>query len=80
MLPRPLLTSLVFALPVLVVALGVLLGAAALAEALGDVAGARGLFWTAMAALILIVIDAVLLLGALGLRALDEPNDQRGDG
>jgi hypothetical protein len=78
MIPRPLLTTLVFALPVLVVALAVILGAAALAGGLGDVAGARGLFWTAMATLILLVIDALLLLGILGIRALEERHDRDG--
>jgi len=79
MIPRRLLTTLVFALPVLVVSFGVLLGAAELANGLGDAAGARGLFWTAVAALILLVIDAVLLLGILGLRALAEPHEPDGD-
>lgn len=76
MIPRRLLTTLVFALPVLVVAVGVILAAAALAEGLGDTAGARGLFWTAMAALIALVIDALLLLGILALRALEDPGDE----
>jgi hypothetical protein len=78
MIPRRLLTTLVFALPILVVAFGVVLGAAELAKALGDAAGARGLSWIAIAALILLVIDALLLLGALGLRALEEPRDHDG--
>jgi hypothetical protein len=78
MIPRRLLTTLVFALPVLIVAFGVILGAAELAKALGDTAGARGLFWIAIAALILLLIDALLLLGVLGLQALDEPRDHDG--
>jgi len=76
MIPRRLLTTLVFALPVLVVGIAVVLVAAALAEKLGDAAGALGLFWTAMAALIALVIDALLLLGILGLRALEESRDE----
>jgi hypothetical protein len=75
MIPRWLLTTLVFALPILVVTFGVVLGASSLAAGLGDAAGSRGLFWFAMAALILLVIDALLLLAALGIRALREPHD-----
>jgi hypothetical protein len=72
MIPRSLLAILVFALPILVVTFGVVLGASALADGLGDAAGSRGLFWVAMATLVLIVIDALLMLVVLGLRALDE--------
>jgi len=72
MIPRSFLATLVFALPILVVTFGVVLGASALAGSLGDSAGSHGLFWVAMAALILIVIDALLMLIVLGLRALDD--------
>lgn len=75
MIPRWLLTTLVFALPILVVAFGVVLGASSLAAGLGDASGARGLFWFAMAALILLVIDALLLITLLGIRALEERTD-----
>lgn len=70
MVPRPILVVLVFALPILVVTFAVLLGAAQLAQAMDDAGGSRALFWIAMAALLLLVIDAVLLLGMLGIRAL----------
>ena len=78
MVPRCFLLGLVFALPILVVTFGVVLGASALAQAVGDAAGSRGLFWVAMAALIALVIDALLLLGALGVRALGDraPGEQ----
>jgi hypothetical protein len=79
MIPRPLLTTLVIALPILVMAVAVILAAAKLAEGMGDAAGARGLFWTAMAALILLAMDALLLLGILGLRALENQTDERGE-
>ncbi len=72
MIPRWLLTTLVFALPILAITFGVGLGASSLTRALGDAAGSYGLFWFAMAALILLVIDALLLLVVLGIRALDE--------
>ena len=73
MIPRWLLTTLVFALPILMVTFGVVLGASSLAAGLGDAGGSRGLFWFAMAALILLIIDVLLLVAALGIRALAEP-------
>ena len=79
MIPRRLLTKLVFALPILITSFAVILGAALLAQALGDVAGARGLFWIAIGALIALVIDVLLLVGALGLLALDQRRDQPRD-
>jgi hypothetical protein len=78
MIPRWFLTTLVFGLPVLVVTFSVVLGAAALAGGLGDAAGSRGLFWFAMAALVLLVIDVVLLVAALGIRALEADRDENG--
>ena len=83
MIPRLFLATLVFAMPFLIVVFAVVIGASLLTQSLGDVAGARILFWTAMTALVLLVIDALLLLGALGLRALDvhpdRPDDDRTD-
>ena len=76
MIPRPFLATLVFALPILVVTFGVVLGASTLASGLGDSAGSRGLLWVAIVALVLLVIDALLLLVALGLKALDQQRDE----
>ena len=78
MIPRWMLTTLVFALPILSVTFGVLIGASALSQALGDAAGSRGLFWVSMAAVILLVIDALLLVGALGIRAMEERDHEDG--
>jgi hypothetical protein len=75
MIPRGFLITLVFALPILVVALAVILGASALTAALGDAAGSRGLLWVAVAAAMLLVMDVLMLLVVLGLRALAEPRD-----
>jgi hypothetical protein len=72
MIPRPFLITLVFALPILVVALAVILGSAALASALGDAAGSRGLLWVAAVASMILVMDSLMLLVVLGLRALEE--------
>jgi len=75
-LPRWSLKALLLALPVLVVAFGVVLGASQLAAGMGDASGARWLLWWAIAALILLVIDGILLLALLGLRAAAEDDRQ----
>lgn len=76
MIPRRLLATLVFGLPVLVVSFAVIACAALLAQGLGDAAGARGLYWVAVGALLALLIDIVLLVGVLGLLALAEPHDR----
>jgi len=77
MIPRRLLAVLVLALPVLVVTFAVLAGASMLAGGLDDDAGAAALKWVAIGALIVLVIDALLLLAVLGIRAAQE--DERSD-
>ena len=79
MIPRWSLKTLVFALPVLVVMFAVVLGASQLAGAMGDSGGARLLQWWAVAALVLLAIDAVLLLALLGVRAV-EAEERRDEG
>jgi hypothetical protein len=78
-IPRWSLKALVLALPVLVIALAVILGASQLAAGLGDPAGERLLRWWAIAALILLVCDAVLLLALLGLRAIEADEQSHDD-
>ena len=78
MIPRPLLTILVYALPVLIVAFGVLMGGYGLAKAVGDPVGGTVLWWIAMGCLVLIVIDVLLLVAALGVSAL-VASDRRDD-
>lgn len=63
---------LVLALPVLIVAFAVLMGGWGLAQGLGDPGGAAALRWIAIACLLLLVMDALLLLLALGLSAIEE--------
>jgi heme/copper-type cytochrome/quinol oxidase subunit 2 len=67
---RRLLLVLVFSQFILLVALAVLIGGYALTNATGDAAGATVLWWIAMACLMLIVVDVLLLVGVLGLYAL----------
>jgi len=76
MIPRRLLATLVFGLPVLVVGFAVIAGAGLLAQGLGDAEGARALYWIAMGALIAMVVDVLLLVGVLGLMALDQFHDR----
>lgn len=76
MIPRRYLVVPVLALPVLVVTFAVLAGATFLAAALGDATGAAALKWVAFGSLIVLVIDAILLLALLGIRAVQEGEDQ----
>lgn len=70
--PKPVLTVFVFALPILIVAYGVLMGGYALAQALQDPVASIALRWIAGSCLILLVIDLILLVGSLGVNALAE--------
>lgn len=76
MIPRRYLVVPVLALPVLVVTFAVLAGATFLAAALGDAPGAAALKWVALGSLIVLVIDAIVLLALLGIRAVQEDEDQ----
>jgi uncharacterized membrane protein len=67
---RRLLLLLVLAQFVLLVALAVLVGGYALANATSDAMGATVLWWLIMACLMLIVTDVLLLVGVLGLSAI----------
>jgi amino acid permease len=79
-IPRSLLTFLVFSLPVLVVAFAVVMGGHALADGMGDPAGAVALRWAAIVCLMLLASDVLLLVGALGLGALGrrDSDDEQG--
>jgi hypothetical protein len=75
-IPRTVLTILVFALPLLVVAFGVLMAGAALAQATQDELAAGILRWIAMGVLMLAAVDMILLVGVLGLKALRDQNER----
>lgn len=72
MISRRLLVPLVLAIPVLVVALATLACASWVAEGMQDLAAARALRWVATAAGLLLLVDAILLLTALGINAVQE--------
>jgi hypothetical protein len=77
--PRSFLKTFVFALPLLVVSFSVVMGGYALAHATNDNAGAAVLWWVAMGCLMLICVDLVLLVGALGANALAPPERRQDD-
>lgn len=61
---------LVFAYPLLIVSLAVLMGGYALLARTGDEAAALAMWRVGGGCLTLLVVDVVLLIGALGLNAL----------
>ena len=71
MVPKRILVVLVLALPVLIVAFAVVMGGWGLAQGMGDPGGATALRWIAIACLMLLVIDGLLLMMALGLNAIE---------
>lgn len=75
MIPRPILSLLVFGLVLLLVAFSVLMAFYALISAMGDSAGATALLWAAIICLVMLVVDMILLLGALGLRSLRDEEE-----
>ena len=78
MISRRFLSFLVYGLPVLVVSFGVLMGAKALAQETGDATGSMLLWRIALACLLLLVVDILLLVGVLGLETLSgaRPDDE----
>jgi ABC-type transport system involved in multi-copper enzyme maturation permease subunit len=70
-IPKLLLKSLVIALPILLVGFTVVIGGYALAANAEDWT-ANFLWYLAMTILALLAADSVLLVGVLGLRALEE--------
>ena len=68
---RTFLVILVFVLPIALVAFAVLIGGYVLAAASEDALGASVLWWSAMVCLIVFVIDLVVMIGVLGVKALD---------
>ena len=73
------MTVLVFALPVLVVAFAILMGAASLTDALRDPLGAKCLRWVAAVAAMLLAADVLFLVGLLGLESLAKHDTKERD-
>ena len=68
---RKFLVGLVFLLPISLVGFAVLIGGYVLATASEDVLGSGVLWWAAMICLLVFVADLILLIGVLGIKALD---------
>ena len=71
MIPKKLLTILVYSLPVLIVVFAVLAGGYLLSGSTGDTGGSKILLRLGWVCGGLIAVDALLLLIALGVRALE---------
>jgi hypothetical protein len=69
---KRLLSILVFALPLLVVAFAIVMGSHALFVASGDAAAATATRWVGGAIAMLLVMDLILLVAVLGIRQLSE--------
>ena len=72
MIPRRLLVPLVLAIPVLVVTLATLACASWVAEGMQDLVAARALRWVAAGAGLTLLVDGILLLTALGIKAVQD--------
>ena len=77
MIPRPVLAALVFGIPVLLALLALVLGGYGLSHAMGDPGGAWVLGSIAVGLAILLGANVILLVLALGVKALEEhpPSD-----
>lgn len=79
MVPRKIVSFLVFALPLLVVAFAILMAGFALTHATGDAMAAAVFWWIAMGVLMLLVGDVILLILCLGLNYLAESDERHHD-
>jgi len=75
LIPHRLIVALLIPAPVLIVSFAVLLGASALTQAAGDQPAAFVLKWIAVAAVMLLVVDLLLLVLALGVNAVARGED-----
>lgn len=81
MVPRNLLLVLVVGLPILVTTFAVLMAGQLLAAGIGDATSQFALRGAAVGVLVLLAVDLLLLVGALGVNHLDSrsPNDRPPD-
>jgi len=73
---RRLLMVLVYAMPVLIIAFAVVMGGQSLAAAVEDTTGALVLRWIGAVCMMLLAVDVTLLMGVLGLEALNNSQDR----
>lgn len=79
MTSRRLLSILVFSLPIIVVAFGIVMGSHALFVAAGDAAAAVATRWVGGSLAMLLVMDLILLVAMLGIRQLAEESRENED-
>ena len=79
MVPRRIVSFLVFVLPVLVVAFAILMAGFALTQATGDATAAAVFWWIAIATLMVLVGDVLLLVICLGVNYLAESDERHHD-
>jgi hypothetical protein len=77
--PRLILAVLVCGLAIFIVAFAVLMAFYALVTALGDTYGAMIVLRTAVGTLVVLLVNLLLLVGALGLAALGKPQQDDHD-
>jgi uncharacterized membrane protein YhaH (DUF805 family) len=76
---RRVFVVLVGVLAVLLVTFSVVMAFYALLKGLDDATGAQALLWTGIIFLMLIVVDTLLLVGALGVKALEDREEEPRD-
>lgn len=76
MISNKIVSALLAALAILTVTCAVLMGFQVLLSSLHDSAAARALQWIGFGCLVLLIVDVLLLVGALAVRALEQ--DRRG--
>lgn len=67
----------VVALPVLITTFAVLMAGQLLAEGMGDVGGQQALRGVAIGVLVVLGVDLVLLVGAVGVNSLERPGPRQ---
>ncbi|MBC8351225.1 MAG: hypothetical protein H8E66_04515 [Planctomycetes bacterium] len=72
MISNKVVTALLAAFAILIVSCAVLMGFQVLLSSLHDAAAAQVLQWVGFGCLALLVIDVLLLIGALAVRSLDQ--------
>lgn len=77
MVPRKMLAVFVVALPVLITTFAVLMAGQLLAEGMGDVGGQKVLRGVAIGVLVVVGVDLVLLVGAVGVNSLERPGPRQ---
>ncbi len=79
MISDKVVSTLLAAFAILIVACAVLLGFQVLLSSLHDTVAARALQWIGFGCVVLLVVDSLLLVGALSVRVLEKDREHRDD-